>query len=187
MLNTAETLATAIEQLSLLSAERTASLDDLIALNIARECIDELFRDCVDELSGDPQTAALWSALASASKLSSKPASGTPATDFRAETRVRSFWREFAPVFAWDFLPLEFLHELYVQWLRTEFPGDTAFSRETFTRRLKAVVTASGEWFHTRSRPGSLMNTPEPLLARVPNWAHDGSDRAVYGFRRTGS
>jgi hypothetical protein len=44
MQTTEQNLATAIEQLSLLSGERPASLDDLIALNKARDCVEELFR-----------------------------------------------------------------------------------------------------------------------------------------------
>lgn len=218
MLNAKETINTTIVQLSLLNAtgsdSRPASFDDLVALNTARECIDELFRDCIDELSVDPKTAALWSAIASASKLSSKPASGTQKSyglqaadsraDSRADKRVGLFWRTFAPVFAWDFLPIDFLHELYTQWLSTEFPRDVAFSRETFPRRLKAALAApgnaasdnaasdnaapanntSGEWLHVRSRPGSLMDAAEPLVELLPNWTPISSDRALYGLRR---
>jgi hypothetical protein len=94
------------------------------------------------------------------------------------------FWQTFAEHFAWDFLPMEFLHCLYVQWMSAEFPKDVPFTREAFTRRLKGPVAAAGAWSYTRSRPGLLMNAAEPLLAQAPGWTHDGSDRAIYGFRR---
>jgi hypothetical protein len=193
MKTTEQTLATAIGQLSLLSPDRPTSFDDLVALNAARDCIDELLRACVDELSTDPQTSALWSAVSSAIKLSSKPAPtkkqphSSETVSSRADKRIRSFWREFAEHFAWDFLPMDFLHALYTQWMSAEFPKDAPLSKETFTRRLKVAAAASEGWSYSRSRPGCLMNAAEPLLDQVPNWTHDGSARAIYGLRRSGS
>lgn len=186
-----------IEELSLLDTTRPASFDDLVALNIARRSVEALLRACAEELGTDPKMAFLCDALTVATELSPSPARGSrrqrstqhsaQKADPRANLRVRSFWREFAPEFAWDFLPLEFLHALYAQWLHEEFPGDAVFTRETFGRRLKATAIASGEWVHARSRPGYLMGAAEPLLARTSGWVPDESDRAFYGFRRSGS
>src|SRR5664279_503556 len=114
----ADTLSTAIEQLGLLgtSTEQPATFDDLVALNTARECIDELFHDCVDELSAGPETANLWSAVISAGRLTSKanatrsaPARGAHAhastsTESHATRKVNLFWKTFEPTFTWDFL-----------------------------------------------------------------------------------
>lgn len=191
-MKTIEPAQTAIEQLSLLRPDQPATFDDLVALNTARECIDKLFRDYIDELSSDPRTAAVWSAVGSAVKMTSKPAPGTRTsygqhtTDALPNRRIRSFWDTHAKRLTWDFLPFDFVHALYVQWLGATYPMDAPVSRETFPRRLKAVATASGEWNHTRSRPGSLMNAAEPLAERLPGWSHDGTNRAIYGLRRSG-
>lgn len=45
-------------------------------------------------------------------------------------------------------------------------------------------ASTSGAWRYTRSRPGALMNAPEPLANRVPSWSRDETGRAIYGFRR---
>ena len=37
--------------------------------------------------------------------------------------------------------------------MRAEFPTDTHLLKKAFTRRIKTVATASGEWLYTRSRP----------------------------------
>lgn len=188
--NTAtDTLATIIEQLGLLGTGRTSTFDDLVALNIARECIDELFHDCVDELSAGPETANLWSAVISAGKLTSKSRSA-PArisnTESHATRKINLFWKTFETTFTWDFLPGSFLYAVYKQWLTAEFPGAAALPKKTFTRRLNAAAAASGEWAHNRSRPGSLMSAEEPLLTRASGWSPDESDCAVWGLRRSG-
>lgn len=117
-------LATAIEELTLLDTARPATFDDLMALNIARNSVEALFRACIAELSTDPKNAALWSALTAANDLSS-PArgsrrhdsarsnsgpNGAQNPDGRANLLLQAFWREFAPDSTWDFVPLEFLH-----------------------------------------------------------------------------
>jgi Poxvirus D5 protein-like len=189
MRDTKQTLSTAIGELGCLSFDKPASLDELTALSVARDCIDQLLHSCVDELRTHPQLAHSWSAIADA--LGSTSTSATrqlfTSPQVLANKQVLSFWRAFAERFAWDFLPAGFLHALYTQWLSTAFPEDTPLSRETFTRRLKAVAIASGEWIHTRSRPGSLMNAAEPLATQLPHWTRDGSNDAVWGLRRIGA
>jgi hypothetical protein len=188
MRNTEQTLNTAIGELRCLSPHSPASLDELTALSAARDCVDELLRSCVDQLRADPQSPKAWAdiayALGAVSADAARQRYGSGLT--LADEQVRSFWEAFVERFAWDFLPAGFLHGLYTQWMCAEFPADAPLSRETFTRRLKAPATATGEWLHTRSRPGVLMDAAEPLVKLLPQWIHDEeSDRAVYGFRRS--
>lgn len=189
----AQTLATAIRRLASLDPEQPTSFDDLVALNVARECINELFSDCVDELSVDPASMPLWAAIASAIDLSApagaskrKSHSTASGPDSRAEARVAKFWGTFAERFAWEFLPTEFLHALYVSWMEARHPMEHALSKPAFTRRLRAALAVSDRWLYTRARPGSLMNAVEPLAAQLTGWVHDGSDDAIYGLRRSG-
>lgn len=189
MRNTEQTLSTAIGELRCLSPHRPASLDELVALRAARDCIDELLRSCVAELRADAKNAAAWTdiayALDSPSAGAARQLYGAHST--LADKQVLWFWEAFADRFAWDFLPASFLHALYIQWMSVEFPEGPRFSKETFTRRLKAAAEASGQWAHTRSRPGSLTDAAEPLAAALPGWTYDGSGRAVYGLRRNGT
>jgi hypothetical protein len=192
-------LSSAIEQLQSLNPNDPATLAELAALSAARDCIDELLRTCVAELRADPENAASWPAIAAALRSSSasaaqqptstKPPAATAAwlANATADGQILSFWQAFAELFAWDFLPVDFLHALYADWMSQEFPTDTHLLKKAFTRRIKAVATASGEWLYTRSRPGSMMNAPEPLCARVPGWTRNRSDVAQYGLRRSKS
>lgn len=189
----AHILATAIGRLTGLNPERPVSFDDLVALNVARECVNALFNDCVDELSVDPEAMPLWAAVASAIELSAPTASSkhkAPSSGIAAAgagARVVKFWDTFAERFAWDFLPTEFLHALYAQWMEARHPMELALPKTTFTRHLKAVLANSDSWFYTRSRPGSLMSADEPLMAHLTSWQHDGSYDAIYGLRRNGA
>ncbi|ALE93769.1 hypothetical protein AOC05_17910 [Arthrobacter alpinus] len=187
MLNAAQNLVTATAELAKLSTDQPATLDDLVALSVARDCIDSLFRSCTDELRSDPRVAPMWEAMAAAIKLQGKQGFSKPKTvHCEADQQVLMFWNAFADRFAWDFLPVDFLHALYAHWMAEQFPQEVAFSKTALTRRLKRASATSGNWFHTRARPGTLMHASEPLTARVPGWSHDGSDAAIYGLRRSG-
>lgn len=189
MRNTEQTLNTAIGELRCLSPNSPASLDELTALSAARDCVDELLRSCVAQLRAGPQRTHSWAdiayALGAASGNATRQRYGSELA--LADEQVRSFWRAFADRFAWEFLPAGFLHALYTQWMGAEFPEDARLSRETFTRRLKVPATASGEWAHTRSRPGVMMNAAEPLAVGLAEWSRDGSNDAIYGLRRSGT
>jgi hypothetical protein len=198
MRTTDQALGTAIAELNCLRPGAPASLDELTALSIARDCMDELLHARVIELRADTRVTHSWAEIASAlgapspSQISQKYGPKGPRTipDADANEHVLAFWNTFAPRFAWGFIPLGFVHALYVQWLDAEYPAGAhaPLTRETFTRRLTKVATASGQWAHSRSRPGSLMDAPEPLAAQLgASWAHDGSSKAIYGLRRSGT
>ena len=186
-------------ELNNLNPNDPATLAELAALSAARDCIDELLRTCVAELRADPLNATSWPAIAAA--LSSASASAAQKRDgakppaaaaawlanSTADGQILAFWQAFAELFRWDFLPVDFLHALYADWMSEGFPTDTPLLKKAFTRRIKTVATASGEWLYTRSRPGSMMDAAEPLTARVTGWTRNRSDDAQYGLRRSKS
>lgn len=192
MRNSEQPLRTALAQLQSLSPETPATLAELTALSAARDCIDELLWACVAELRADPETAPSWSDIAAALGSSSAADAATrqqysPRFDHdNATEQTLLFWKAFAALFAWDFLPTEFLHALYGQWMTQEFPDASHLPKKAFTRRLKAAATASDEWFYTRARPGSLMDAPEPLDTPSLRWSRTQSETPRYGLRRRG-
>ncbi|WP_166789786.1 primase-like DNA-binding domain-containing protein [Cryobacterium fucosi] len=173
----------AIGELRCVSPQRPASLDELVALRTARDCIDELIRSCVDELRTDPQSNHTWQAVADALRASSAAAARQQygSSLAPADEHVLAFWHEFEDSFAWDFLPVDFLHPLYTQWMSEEFRADTPFPKKAFTRRLKAAATPSGDWVYVRSRVGSMMDAAEPLASRVPGWSGAAAGNAGAG------
>jgi len=197
MPTTERALTTAIAELQCVSTDRPASLGDLTALSAARDCIEELLNTRVSELRTDPNVTYPWPAIAYALGSPSVPATrqkyGAAIAGTRVEHSVHSngqvlaFWRAFADRFAWNFLPVDFVHALYVHWMSTEFPGEEPLGRAAFTGRLRRPASAApGKWSYTRLRPASLLGTPEPLTTLVPQWSVTSLKKAQYGFRRNG-
>lgn len=194
MPSTKQTLAEVLSELSGLISEPQASFDGLIALNAARESIEELYGAYIRELSRGDDTAPVWDAIATAVSASSSGAGsasagmscGTPTSSaMHDRKRITDFWADHSGQFQWDFLPMNFLYELYIQWMREQFSTEAPLNRHTFTRRLKTMLDDNDCWTYQRSRPGSLMVSREPLCQRV-GWHHDGTDAAIYGLRRAG-
>lgn len=105
MLNAAQNLDTIAAELARLNTDRPASLDDLVALSVARDCIEELFRSCTDELRADPRVAPLLNAMTAAIKLQPKHGAAKQKKEScDSEQQVLMFWNAFAGRFAWDFL-----------------------------------------------------------------------------------
>ncbi len=187
MRNTLQTLGTAIGELNCLRPDTPAALDELHALSIAHDCIDTLLRSCIEQMRHDPEALQSWADIAytlgcdSANAVRQRFGSLTVGTD----EQVVNFWEAHAERFAWDFLPSTFLHQLYTSWMRTNANSHMPLTNETFTRRLKTVATANGNWTHIRSRPDAHMSASEPLLTLVPGWLPPSGNRAIYGFRRT--
>ncbi|SEB56142.1 virus D5 protein-like [Paramicrobacterium humi] len=186
-----KTLTTALVHLSRIDVDRPVGFDDLVSLNTAREAVNDLFDSYVDELRANPESTPLWSAISSALELEdparaavASRAANSTSSQSRDSRRVAMFWKTFEPEFAWDFLPGTFLHELYRHWMRKRYPREVPVSRHTLTRRLKEITERTGDWGYSRSRPGSLMNTPEPLAEQLPGWSPATSDAAIYGLRR---
>lgn len=194
MSSTKQTLAEVLSELSGLISEPRASFDGLIALNAARESIDVLYTAYVNELSRGDETAPVWDAIATAVSVSSsgadsaalgKPCNAAASSTTHDRKRINDFWADHSQQFQWDFLPMNFLYELYFQWMREQVPNEAPLNRHTFTRRLKSMLDDNDRWTYQRSRPGCLMREREPLAQRV-GWRHDGTDAAIYGLRRSG-
>ena len=205
---TQQALGTAIAELHCLSPDRPASLEELTALSTARDCIDQLMRDCVVQLREDHPPIA-WSEIANVLGTPSVAAArqrygsevavantgagtalGKTGVKYNAPAteRILVFWLSIAEQFSWGFLPVSFVHALYVAWMTAEFPAEQPVGRTAFTGRLKpiAAATATGEWRYTRLRAASLLGAPEPLCARVPAWSVTDLEKAQYGFLRVG-
>ncbi|PWD52046.1 DNA primase [Serinibacter arcticus] len=89
---------------------------------------------------------------------------------------VRAFWQEFRTEFVWDLLPFTFLYDLYKSWFAEASPSGSPVSNKPFIADIVAIVRADDLW-HCREatsgskkypdiRPGQMMNTGEPLIAR---------------------
>jgi hypothetical protein len=204
MRNTEQTLGTAIAELHCLSTDRPAELAELTALTTAAECIDQLLSSCVAELRTDPQVTHSWSAIAYAlgspsvnatrqkygTNIAGTAIAGTGAEHpVHCSGHVRAFWNAFADRFTWNFLPVDFVHALYVHWMSTTFPEEGSLGRAAFTGRLKRVAAEapSGRWDYTRLRPAALLVDAEPLVDLVPQWSITSLKKAQYGFRRNQS
>lgn len=192
MLNTQQTLGTAIAELQCIQPDVPTNVDELTALRVARDCIDELMSSCISELRADPNTRRSWSDIAYA--LGEKPTSsvireyGSDGSDSsEGDERARTFWLEHRRRFAWDFITVDLAHALYVQWMRTHAPDADLLKKKALTRRLKIVVELTGDWVYTRARIGSLTTADEPLLDQIPSWSLPEGNPAVWGFRRASS
>jgi len=171
-----QTIASAISTLSGLLSEQQTSFDGLAALNDVRQQINDLFDEYATELRSDPAAEPIWRAVSAALK--------GPATSNRI-CRVQAFWDEHSEKFEWDFLPMEMVHTVYSTWAQRNYPTETPLEKRAFTRRLREALPECSPWQYSRSRPGTLMRSSDPL-ARAVGWHHDGSDAAIYGLRRQG-
>lgn len=186
MKHTEQTLSTAIGELRCIRPDTPAALDELRALSIALDCVDGLLRSCIEQMRTDPDATQSWADIAYALGSDSANAvrqrfGALPPTP---NEQIATFWNDHVDRFAWDFLPSEFLHTLYTSWMHAHSADSPPVTHETFTRRVKAIATASGHWFHVRSRPQALMTASEPLLTQIPQWSMPESNRALYGLRR---
>ncbi|WP_081416700.1 DNA primase family protein [Arthrobacter castelli] len=102
-----------------------------------------------------------------------------------ANDPVRGFWEEFSTRFAWDLLPFPFLYDHYKVWFAAVSPSGSPVSRQQFVTDLVSIIAEDENWHcpdkNRKIRPGSMMNTPEPLIGEyeLKNWyspTYQGSD-----------
>ena len=84
------------------------------------------------------------------------------------------FWNEFEPRFQWDFLPPNFLYDLYTAWLKEEYNGDhhAGFSKKAFLHHLENHLRQNPQWNFKATRStspnpisiGKMMDADEPLI-----------------------
>lgn len=185
-----QTLGQVIAGLSSLIAEDTPSMGGLVALHDAREAINALFTDYSIQLRDSEATQSQWAAMRAALLVTDGPAierecRAGDAAEQRENQRLKSFWNTHESTFIWDFLPMSFLHEAYLEWMNERHHREMPLSRYTFSRRLRAQLEESGcrAWRYARSRPGQLLRCTDPLATRI-GWCHDGTNDAIYGLRR---
>lgn len=185
-----QTLGQVIAGLSSLIAEDAPSMEGLVALHEAREAINALFTDYSLQLRDSEATQSQWPAMRAALAVTDGRAaeSGCRADDAaeqRENQRVKSFWNAHESAFIWDFLPMTFLHEVYLEWMDERHRRETPLTRYAFSRRLRSQLDENGcrAWRYSRSRPGQLLRCSDPQAERI-GWCHDGTNDAIYGLRR---
>ena len=90
---------------------------------------------------------------------------------------VLQFWNEFRDEFVWDFIPYQYLYDLYCVWFNRNNPKGMTLSRNTFTKELINVVSSKFYGWNvidpkTQVRPCEMMSKPEPISMEydLTNW-----------------
>lgn len=81
---------------------------------------------------------------------------------------VRQFADDMMPRLQWDFVPSEFIWDLYVSWSAINNPGGQTGSRNKFISDLKTVLDETGIWqYHDKNHKvhtGAHLAKPEHLI-----------------------
>lgn len=80
---------------------------------------------------------------------------------------LAQFLEEILPQLVWDLIPLEFIYDLYRNWLRRNNPSGTALGKNIFAKELFEQIKLYPDWAYDRDKihkPGHLMDCPEPLI-----------------------
>lgn len=87
---------------------------------------------------------------------------------------VSQFVDEILPQCQWDFIPSEFLYEVYFAWRQENCPNSHVLNKITFLREVRRVLETSTDWYDTDGsrKVGHKMDAAEPLIAkyRLENW-----------------
>lgn len=90
---------------------------------------------------------------------------------------VLQFWEEFRNEFVWDFIPYQYLYDLYCVWFNLNNPRGSIYGKNTFTKELINIVSnGSYGWdaldTKTQVRPCEMMSKPEPISKEydLVNW-----------------
>lgn len=107
------------------------------------------------------------------------------------------FWAEFEQVFVWDFLPFNFLYDVYTAWLAEQQGHEgpesvpAPLSSRGLTMALAEQVAAHSQiWecheLNRQSRPGARMDGIEPLVQRynLVRWQEPKVAGPYRGFTR---
>lgn len=79
---------------------------------------------------------------------------------------VRQFLDEVLPQCQWDFLPNQFLYDLYKSWFKKNEGQGKEQGRNTFIKSVNHIISTSEEWKAVTSVPPTPrnMSEPEPLI-----------------------
>lgn len=87
---------------------------------------------------------------------------------------VAQFIDEVLPQCKWDFIPNQFLYDIYLAWLKENCPSSTALNKTQFLREIRRILETSKKWYAPKGarNVGHMMDRAEPLIARynLANW-----------------
>lgn len=106
---------------------------------------------------------------------------GLLAQSHQQNSSALGFWEEHRSLFIWDFLPWEFLYDLFVKWYKRNEPSGNPEGKTSFIANIRSHIVGSSEWEIVLKRPGNMMSKPEPLIAeyeliRWMNNSYSGND-----------
>ena len=91
---------------------------------------------------------------------------------------IRQFAEEFLSQFVWDLLPFTFLYELYVSWMKRNYPGTKPLGRNNFLHDFLDILAEYPDWESQKKEYTSKgrMDKSEPLIGEydLENW-YNGS------------
>lgn len=87
--------------------------------------------------------------------------------DFKEDNNpVLQFWKELEPELKWDLIPIAFLYDLYVSWVKRTNPAGRPTSRKVFKEDISKLFEESDVWFFKNGtvNTGKKMDADEPLI-----------------------
>ncbi|MGE6415315.1 DNA primase family protein [Planococcus kocurii] len=112
---------------------------------------------------------------------------------------VMEFWNEMKDEFKWDFLPTQFLFDIFVKWYHMTNPSGQPLGKQKFVEMLRSVIASQGDgWLdYTKGqkRVGATMDADEPLITeygldkpnksgKLSDWSNSGYNGANMQVKR---
>lgn len=96
-------------------------------------------------------------------------------TQFKSQNNtVVEFWEEMINEFQWDFLPLTFIYELYVAWMKRFNPRGAIVGKQQFNNYTRTWFDENGTFDaeYALLRVTNAMDADEPLITeyKLENW-----------------
>lgn len=81
---------------------------------------------------------------------------------------IRQFWYEIREQLMWDFVPFQYLYDLYLEWRKRNTPEGKPQNRGRFIDQLLFLIDEGDDiWYHEgkvkQTRPADRMSGPQPL------------------------
>lgn len=91
---------------------------------------------------------------------------------------IRQFWFEMESELVWDFVPNQFLFDLYMSWFTKNIPGGTPVQKRAFIKEIRTFISETPRWFDNtdkKKRISNLMDKPEPLIEQysLKDWINN--------------
>lgn len=87
---------------------------------------------------------------------------------------VLEFWKEIKTELAWDFVPRNFLYDLYKSWFYQSTPSGRVYSRQRFYEIISGIIENDKQWTLSEYpiTVQKRMDADEPLITtfRLENW-----------------